>query len=54
MIMRTIEKQLPTYVPSIPHLSNEDVRDFKYIEYMDWINSMYSILMKNWLSLSSV
>lgn len=26
MIMRTIEKQLSTYVPSIPHLSNEDVQ----------------------------
>lgn len=24
--MRTIEKQLPTYVPSIPHLSSEDVQ----------------------------
>ncbi|KLA26141.1 hypothetical protein B4077_6031 [Bacillus cereus] len=24
--MRTIEKQLSTYVPSIPHLSNEDVQ----------------------------
>lgn len=26
MTMRTIEKQLPTYVPSIPHLSSEDVQ----------------------------
>lgn len=26
MTMRTIEKQLSTYVPSIPHLSNEDVQ----------------------------
>lgn len=29
MTMRTIEKQLPTYVPSIPHLSSEDVQGLK-------------------------
>ncbi|PFM26328.1 hypothetical protein [Bacillus cereus] len=33
--MRTIEKQLSTYVPSIPHLSNEDVQGLQIYRIHD-------------------
>ncbi|PFV97083.1 hypothetical protein COL21_13075 [Bacillus thuringiensis] len=35
MIMRTIEKQMSTYIPSIPHLSSEDVQGLQIYRIHD-------------------
>lgn len=35
MIMRTIENQMSTYIPSIPHLSSEDVQGLQIYRIHD-------------------
>ncbi len=35
MIMRTIEKQMSTYIPSIPHLSSEDIQGLQIYRIHD-------------------